>query len=411
MKKNILFSIFTLALLSACNVDVKPLSNEPGTLRLGESSLQYDTEVLTKASEASGNYIVTIIDNLGATVYESDYASIKNAGGEITLPSGNYILKAQSAAGEVPEAAFETPVYGASKAFSISSGETTELGPVVCTLLQTKVTVSYSEEFLEMVTGDGKANVSVASGLDFPLSYNSGSPSYDSRAGYFAVADDGSTTMVVTFRGSIDGKDQKMTKLFSGIQARSWHRVKFVKKVDQDGSADIIISIDDFVDDEELGNDVPGHETIIGEDPDAPSGDGGIKLESTCDYDITKPITVPQAPAPFILTMLATVPERVSTFTVDIKSTNEGFENAVKSVNDGSTLLDLVNPSEGTEQIFREILPFPYGDAVYNQKEIYFDLSDARDPLIPFTGTHTFTMKVTDKSGHSKEVSIVMVCE
>ena len=63
---------------------------------------------------------------------------------QIKLPAGNYNLVARSA-DEVPVSEFERPVYGTSKEFSIAAGQVTEVGELVCSLLQCKVTVSYSD--------------------------------------------------------------------------------------------------------------------------------------------------------------------------------------------------------------------------------------------------------------------------
>lgn len=391
-----------------------------GNLVLSEDALSYDTEVITKAQiEANGNYAIFINDaTSGDLVLTTTYSAVKGNGNKISLPEGSYTFTARSTAEEVPAAAFEEPVYGASKSFSIQAGQDTQLGSIVCNLLQTKVTISYNDDFLASVTGDCTATVSVTptSPLVYAISYANGTASYDQSAGYFAVNNGTSTSMEVVFKGSIEGKSQKMTKVFSNIQPNTWHQIKFIKKVGADGNSQFTITIDDLILDEELGNLISGAETSIGEDPMAPAGDGGITLESTCSIDITNPITVPALPAAgepanFTLTMKATVPGQVKKFTVEIASTSDAFVTSVKSVNDGQSELDLVNPSAGAQQVFTEILPFPYGAAVKDKDEIDFDLSDAQTPILAFPGTHTFTMHVMDKNGCKKDINIVMVVE
>ena len=108
---------------------------------------------MTKAyTAAPGSYTITILDSDDKTVYQAYYSDVKNNGDMISLPAGEYTLVAQS--DELPVAAFEQPVYGVTKTFSIQAGEETSIGELVCTLLQCKVTVAYSDEFLATVTGE-----------------------------------------------------------------------------------------------------------------------------------------------------------------------------------------------------------------------------------------------------------------
>ena len=151
------------------------------------------------------------------------------------------------------------------------------------------------------------------------------------------------STMTVTFKGGIEGKNQKMTTTITGIKARDYHIVTFMKKVDESGNVSVGIEIDGLVADVELDNDAQGEESGDGNDPDAPVGDGGIDLVSTCEYNISNPVNVP-AVGPFSFTMKAQVPNGTLKFTVDIESTNEDFINSVNTV--GGTKLDLINPSE-----------------------------------------------------------------
>lgn len=411
MKNKAIYIFAALLTLVACKKTGKAPEYAEGYLSIANMDITVDEELITKApAEVGGNYIITVLDTEGRVVVTKSYADIKTDGGKVTLREGNYTISACSAA-EVPAAAFEQPVYGASAQVEIKAGETTEAGSMVCTLLQTKVTVDYSDEFLLDVTGDGATTVTVTSGfpLEYALSYNGGKPSYNKNAGYFVVNNGASTTMEVSFKGSIEGKTQKMTKVITGIEPRSWHQIKFLKKTSDKGTAEFFISIDGFVEDEPLTNDIAGSELTIGEDPDAPTGDGGIELVSTCDYDITKPIEVPVMGESFVLTMQAKVPGKVKKFTVVIDSDNADFVNSVKAINDGQSELDLINPSDGAISVFTNILPFPYGDGVYNKEVIDFNLSDAQEPLLAFSGSHQFVLKCVDQNGCKKDITIVLV--
>lgn len=213
--------------------------------------------------------------------------------------------------------------------------------------------------------------------------------------------------MYVVFKGSIDGKTQKMSTSVSGVKARDWHMITFMKKVDASGNANFQVEIDGLVEDLELDNDITAAEDGDGNDPQAPIGDGGIELVSTSEYDITKDVVVP-AEGEFPLTMTAKIPNGARKFTVDIASTNADFINSVNTV--GGTTLDLINPSEAALGVF-DIVPFPHGSELSGKTEIDFDLSGAQTPLLAFKGTHTFTMNVTDNKGCRKSIPIVLVVE
>lgn len=412
MKKSYILMPLLLLLAVACKKDVFEYGNDGnGVLSLDGFGIEVSEDVnpVTKAAEAAGDeYMLSLYNAGGDLLWQKTYGEVKKLTSGISLPAGNYRIEAASSSAAVPDAKFNAPVYGAGKDFTIEVGKTTALGSLTCTLLQVIASVGYNDAFLSSVTGDGSASVEVTSGspLEYALSYNSGSPQYERRLGYFAVNGD-DATMSVTFKGSIDGKNQKMTTSIANMKARDWHVITFMKKVDAYGNASFSVQIDGLVEDLELVNDLPADEEGDGEDPNAPTGDGGIELVSTCSYDIAAPITVPTVEeGAFQLTMNAVVPNGVRRFTVDIASTNEDFIASVNTV--GGTTLDLINPSELSLGVFG-IVPFPHGAELQNQTQIEFDLAAAQTPLLAFAGTHTFTMNVVDNKGCRKSIPIILV--
>ena len=378
-----------------------------GTLSFDGLSVEVSEDVnkVTRAAEAaSGDYTIFLYDNAGGLLWKKTYQEVLD-GGNVTLPAGEYSLEARSTSADVPQAKFTAPVYGATKSFTIKAGETTTLGSITCTLLQAVVTVGYNDAFLESVTGEGTASVELTAGypLEYKLSYTDGTPKYDRRQGYFAVEGE-NATLTLVFKGSIDGKSQRMRATVTEVKARDWHVITILKKVDASGNASFSVNIDGLVEDAVLDNDVKADEEGDGNDPNAPIGDGGIELVSTSSYDITNVITVP-ATGGFPLTMTAKIPNGARKFTVDIESTNKDFINSVNTV--GGTTLDLINPSEAALGVF-SIVPFPHGSELAGKTEIEFDLSGAQTPLLAFAGTHTFTMNVVDNNGCRKSIPIVL---
>lgn len=411
MKKIFILLTAAVALLSAASCQKSPVeAKNYGYLSFGEFSLGLDETVVTRAA-ANGNYVVIVTDSEGKEVVNTTYGALESAGDyQITLPAGDYTLEARSTK-NIPVAEFEQPVYGTSKEFSITAGETTYVGDLVCTLLQCKVTVSYSDEFLASVTGAGKATVEVTAG--YPLEYVlNANGTYDQSAGYFEVE---GNTMTVVFSGNIEGKSQKMTKSFDNIAPKQWRQIKFIKKVNEQGNAVFDIVINDLVDDETLNNSLVIEEDTMGDDPDAPKGDGGIKLEldyeAGCDPEITdleNIVIVPVATRDMAMRFRATVPNGVKKFNVLIDSDSEAFLAAVDAAN--ARELDLINPLPDNDIIF-QVVPFPHGQELIGQTDIAFNLDTAQDAITMYPGRHTFKMVIVDQTGCKKEIPVVMVVE
>lgn len=413
MKKIFRYSIITMVLVifASCQKSPGSSSAEPGFLSFGGFHLSVDEELVTKADAVSDNYSITVINSEGMTCLSQTYAQVLENGDAIPLPAGAYTLVVQSLSGNVPSASWENPIYGISKGFTIKAGEVTEIGNLVCTLLQCKVTVSYSEEFIDSITGDCSTSVTVRAG--YPLDYAlDASGKYDQRAGYFAVE---GNTMEVLFKGSVNGKTVKMTKIFTGIAPKQWRQVKFIQKKNVEGNATFDLVIQDLISDEILNNDIEASEEVIGEDPEAPKGDGGITLdfdyEAGCDQELTEldnMLIVPLEVRDMNIMLRATVPAGVLRFTVDIESDNAGFNAALEAA--GGSHLDLVDPSEESSMIF-EIVPFPHGSELVGKTDISFDLSVAQEAIIMYPGTHRFMMTIVDSNSCSKKIPVTMVVE
>lgn len=408
MKKSIISAIaLTLVLFASCQKT--PINNvqENGYLSFGDFSLDLDETVIAKSAvPASGTYTITILDSDENVVLTKPYSEVKNNDDKITLPAGNYTLVAASE-DTVPEAAFERPVYGTSKAFSITAGQVTNIGQLVCELLQCKVTVEYSDEFLAAVTGAGSTTVTLKAG--HPLVFNlNADKSYDKSAGYFAVE---GTTMEVVFQGVLNGSNQKMKTAIKGIAPKQWRQIKFVQKKNEQGDATFDIEINDLISDEELTNvTTPAEDVLDTYDPEAPKGDGGITLlpYGDCDPSITDLSNLyikNPATDPMIIKLMATVPAGVKKFNVSITTDNNEFKSAIDAAD--AAELDLINPSAKNQVIFIAV-PFPHGEELLNQTEVLFDLTAAQSAIYDYPGTHTFSMNILDNNGCRNTIPVVM---
>ena len=173
--------------------------------------------------------------------------------------------------------------------------------------------------------------------------------------------------------------------------------------------------INDLISDETLNNSVNADEEVIGEDPDAPKGDGGITLdfdyEAGCDTELTdlnNMVIVPESERVMSIKLKATVPSGILKFTVDIESTSESFRNALDAA--GGASIDLINPSEANDIIF-QVVPFPHGAELVGQTLVAFDLSAAQSAITNYPGTHTFMMTIVDQEFCTKKIPVTMIVE
>ncbi len=423
MKRFLSLILLASAMMTSCGKDSFNYGGEEqvkfGTLSFaGELTIDENVEVVTRAGEVD-NYSILVYNSEDVLCLDTTYGAIlNNSQGEVLLPEGTYTVVAQSAK-NVPAAAFETPIYGVTKEnIEIKAGEITPIGELVCKLVQCKVSVAYNDDFIDMIAGNCTTIVTIGGELEFPVTFDNltGKVSYKKENGFFEVNNGENTTMEVKFSGimDVDGekKTQRMTKAFENIQPATWRQITFVKKVDEEGNATFDIEISNYVEDSTLGEDIEGSEETIGSDPNAPQGDGGIELISTCAFDISQPIVIPAMSDPtdastmnMVLTMQANVPNGVRKFIVTISSDNPAFVGALDLV--GGPVVDLVNPSEAAMGIF-DIVPFPHGSELIGMTQVDFDLSKAQQPILGFPGNHTFVMSVVDQKGCSKDVTIVM---
>lgn len=439
MKRFFAVALLAAAMFTSCadNFEYKSEEQQFGTLSFSGLDITVSEDVdVVRATEADNNYLIYIYDSEN-TLYNGKpytYGEIKNgSNGQISLPAGTYRLEARSAS-TIPTAEWEEPVYGASQSgINITAGTTTEVGTLTCRLLQCKVTVDYNDDFLAMIAGDCKVDVTVGGTLTYELKLVGGKPSYTREAGYFDVNNGANTTMEVKFSGSIrdeksgDITTQRMTKAFDGIGAAQWRMIKFIKKINGEGNATFDIVINDYVEDTPLGEDITGAEESIGEDPNKPKGDGGIKLVNTAGMSSEMQEAwnaALQGEKPHIkiaglseLKFTAEVPNLVYEFYVDITSTDtEGFQSAVNAITVGNRgRIYLTKEEKEHRDVITSLnglgIAFPFPEDVIGKDVVYFDLTNALSPLSEFKGNHTFAMHVTDRKGCQNVINLVLVVE
>lgn len=415
-----LFFVLVLTLgLSACNENMDGRYNGRGTLSLGGLSTELNAELNTRAGASTEEYFISVLNEENDPVHDVSgrllenipLSALKDGNQSFDLFSGNYSVVARTAR-EVPVTGFDCPVYGGAVPVTVVAGERTAPEVIVCKLLQCKVTIEYDEKLLADMTGAGNAKVEVTKDcpLDFPILFENGVPVPDSRAGYFAIPS-ASSSMVLTITTVIKGKSMKMSRAFSGIQAAQWRQITLIPMTNPEGNATFDVRVDGYVDDADLlSYSFSPVEDVIGADPKAPAGDGGITLgfaQGCTMFDDLSHIVIPDpAVTRMDLRLVAEVPNGVKKFTVHIDTENEAFKSALAVA--GGPDIDLINPSPDAGVVF-EVVPFPHGAELAGMTRVEFDLSGAQDPIYAFKGSHTFLMSVMDGQGCKKVIPVVMV--
>lgn len=101
---------------------------------------------------------IVIKDSKGQPIKQNfdTFAELKREGLPLLLPIGVYMAEASS--GDLPEAAFDSPCYRGQKEFVIEENTVTEV-KLHCTHQSIKVSVKYTDNFLNMINPDFKVTV------------------------------------------------------------------------------------------------------------------------------------------------------------------------------------------------------------------------------------------------------------
>ena len=224
--------------LSDLVVDCRIVDNDPDT-GVDPSVSTYST----RTSVDVNNFDCSIINDEGVVVMAFKYAERPTE--PIMLETGDYIFKIQS--GEVEGAVWESPVYGATRAFKIVRKQSTPLSEVVCTLMQIKVTIIYAVDLMERLR-DTNTTVTVGeNSLVYSLD--------EKRAGYFYATSQANNTIELLIDGQYAAdkenfKPVKMTKQITGVKAGQHSKIHLYIEHAEEGNIKVSATISDWVIDE-----------------------------------------------------------------------------------------------------------------------------------------------------------------
>lgn len=360
----------------------------------------------TRADIDTDQFLVRIVGADDTEHFNGTFAELK-ALSRLELYAGVYEVEVRSEdrSADTP-AAFDDPYYSGSKSVSVRKGETSQIGEVICTLANIKVTVMISADLAEDLTADTQTTVSLdMQSLVFAKE--------ETRAGYFTpVAEQ--NTLKVQLKGAFADTQEpvQFSKEIQNVSAGQWRKLTLVIAHSDEGGISFDIIVESFVQDDEITiNGTQGlWEPIYTEKPliEAPS------IEWT-GHDLSQPFQLKASmfdgyncTEPF--QFLVKAPGNIAAYEVEITSTNAAYTQWLSSsqvpVPFDLCQIDAAHVAAATLRDFG----FPMSDAVKGQSEVSFDLAGAMTPIYKVygDGTYNFRMTVTDAEGQSTEATLTI---
>ena len=431
------------ALLVGCNNEnlswggeENPNISNKGHLSLSEMTVdcrvdESDPEVgvlstrATRASVDVSNFDCSIINENNEVILSFKYSERPTEA--IELATGDYIFKIQS--GEVPAAAWDTPVYGTVKPFKIVRKETTTLTEIVCSLMQIKVSITYAPDLLERL-GDNTITTAIIgdNSLEFGLT--------ESRAGFF-LAPQVSNTIELRISGTYAAdktnfKPVEMNKEVRDVKAGQHSKVHFYIEHAAQGNINVGVTIQDWVTDEIVPCNVA--DKITEEEWKEDTGnDGGNDNPGTTvedpkvvwvGYNLSEWVTIEKGPSGEIATtgeIMVYANKGIKELIVQIESDvltpallgMIGLAD-VMNITYPERSYDSSNPSRVIDaNLMKSMLSgdfdFPICDEVIGKTQVPFSITKFMGALNVEAGSHKFHFTVTDNDDNKVVASLWLI--
>ncbi|MDE5646414.1 MAG: DUF4493 domain-containing protein [Muribaculaceae bacterium] len=203
-------ALTVMAATTSCSSD-EPISDSEKTYgTLSTKSLSIDvSEIADAMSRNTGDVLMTVeILQGNDTITKYAYENLPEV---VRLPVGDYTIEVHSR-NTLESAAFNAPYYKGIQNFTIRENLITEVDPVICRLINTKVSIVIDDYLEQQTEGDWDVRIVAdenGKSLDFrghKLDESENAPS----AGYFLVTQ--GNTLTATFTGTVSGNKIVMTK-------------------------------------------------------------------------------------------------------------------------------------------------------------------------------------------------------
>lgn len=153
------FVTYLVLIFSSCQKDIY-IEPQGSLSLLMDTKSGTDIPVIMKSASTVDvdTFHIVIKDANGQPIKQNfdTFAELKKEGLPLLLPIGTYTAEASS--GDLPEAAFDSPCYRGVKEFIIEENTVTEV-KLHCTHQSIKVSLKYTDAFLNMIHPDFKVKV------------------------------------------------------------------------------------------------------------------------------------------------------------------------------------------------------------------------------------------------------------
>ena len=374
------------------------LDTRTAAAEAGAGTKAYDKEA------ALASMLVTISNQSG--VGEPRQWVYSEMPGVLELTEGQYTISAVSPDSRI--AAWDQPVFGGSKEFSIIAGRTSTV-ELVCGITNVKVSVNCTEEFLKEFTEYSITVRSAEATEDDGFLIWGASEVSEGKEGYFPAADLTVTVQAYRWSDATEQKDPVQARLnITEVEARDHIILNIDAKATGavetgGGSEKPFITIDDSMNERDEDILIGGLDEIPvpgdggGEDPDPE-----LPAEPTLEWAANPNFAPMKIKDGMDVNLVVNVPGKIATFVVGVQSSV--LEQVV------GESMDLIYDESFIEN-FGSLLPT--GDALLGQTRVDFSLSE----LVPLIGglgaapesEHVFTLNVTDEYGQSLSKALTFV--
>ena len=361
------------------------------------------SEATTRATVDINTFDCAIYDQSGSELIKS-FKYGQRPSEAIELEAGNYIFK--MASGEIPAAAFDSPVYGLVEPFTINIKQTTRLTDLVCTMQNIQASVSYSTDLRQSLSNDTTATLTVgSSSLVFGVD--------ETRSGFFKAEKTlNDLDLLVKGMYTQEGKEPaafEFTTTIKDVKAGQYSDIQLYIEYSSQGNISISVTIDGWVVDQEVVYNFAGNiaEDVLVDDSDKPTITlvGGNIAEavslSPADFDnkgnCTKDIIVEIA-----------TKSTISSLVVDIASTNPEMMTSLAEYGLTNSI-DLCNA--GSVASVLRLMGLPVNNEVAGQQSVTYDITAQMKLLKELVGSHSFTVTVTDEKGGVTTTTLTITIE
>jgi len=395
-------------------------------------SVNDEVTAIGRAFIDTSNYLVTVTKKGSdeVAVYDGQacswtYSSMPEI---FTLPVGDYTVTVRSH--EPEAAAWSAPYYEGAADFTVNNNNVTYIGTVTCNFASVKVEIRFSDDLAKAMSDDSKVDV-VAGVAGTSLTWAAG----ETRYGYF-YPEENNPTIIATFTGSVKGQTVSATKNVTDAKRGNYYIFSFSLNTgnpvlpDEFGNiteGDTGISIDFEVIESEVNSTVKPGETPADPDkhpdteewPEEPTPPGPVDpidpdepKDKVIDFNGGNLVLGPEgkndpnAPT-HVVKIIAE--NGITNLNVNIASDNDKFIGSAGELMPMD--FDLANIDDDELVLKLSSIGLPVNDEVRGEKSIDFDITTLAPLLASFSGTHTFSITVTDELGNSKSTSLIYIAE